>query len=74
MSATVQIPLPLTSLAGASGGVEANCPGVGERLFSGHEELSRFVSIFVDGQGIRLLEGPGTAVKEGGMATILPGM
>jgi len=86
MSVKVQIPLPLRGLAGglseveATGSsvreimddLEANYPGVRERLFRGDEELNRFVSIFVGGRDIRLLEGLETAVSEGDVITILP--
>ncbi len=86
MSVKVQIPLPLRGLTGdmseveATGStireviddLEASYPGVRERLFRGDEELSRFVSIFVGGRDIRLLEELGTTVKEGDVVTILP--
>ena len=86
MSVKVQIPLPLRGLTGdmseveATGStireiiddLEASYPGVRERLFRGDEELSRFVSIFVGGRDIRLLEELGTAVREGDVVTILP--
>jgi len=86
MSVKVQIPLPLRSLAGglseveATGNsvreiidaLEASYPGVRERLFRGDEELNRFVSIFVGGRDIRLLEGLETAVSEGDVITMLP--
>jgi len=86
MSVKVQIPLPLRGLAGglseveATGNsvreiiddLEASYPGVRERLFRGDEELNRFVSIFVGGRDIRLLEGLETAVSEGDVITILP--
>jgi len=86
MSVKVQIPLPLRGLAGglseveATGSsvreimddLEASYPGVGERLFRGDKELNRFVSIFVGGRDIRLLEGLETAVREGDVITILP--
>ena len=86
MSVKVQIPLPLRGLTGglseveATGSsvreiidaLEASYPGVRERLFRGEEELNRFVSIFVGGRDIRLLEGLETAVSEGDVITILP--
>ncbi len=86
MSVKVQIPLPLRGLTGglseveATGSsvreiiddLEASCPGVRERLFRGDEELNRFVSIFIGGRDIRLLEGLETAVSEGDVITILP--
>jgi MoaD family protein len=86
MSVKVQIALPLRGLTGglseveATGSsvreiiddLEASYPGVGERLFRGDEELNRFVSIFVGGRDIRLLEGLETAVSEGDVITILP--
>ena len=86
MSVKVQIPLLLRGLTGdmseveATGStireiiddLEASYPGVRERLFRGDEELSRFVSIFVGGRDIRLLEELETAVREGDVVTILP--
>ncbi len=86
MSVKVQIPLLLRGLTGdmseveATGStireiiddLEASHPGVRERLFKGDEELSRFVSIFVGGRDIRLLEELETAVREGDVVTILP--
>jgi molybdopterin synthase sulfur carrier subunit len=86
MGVKVQIPLPLRSLTGglgeveATGGsirevmddLEASYSGIRERLFGDDEEPSRFVSIFVGGQDIRLLEGLETAVAEGDVVTILP--
>ena len=71
MSVKVQIPLPLRGLAGglseveATGSsvreiiddLEANYPGVRERLFRGDKELNRFVGVFVGGRDIRLLDG-----------------
>lgn len=86
MSIKVQIPLPLrgstgglseVEAAGSSireilGDLEASYPGIRERLFVGDGELNRFVSIFVGGQDIRLLEGLETSVREGDVITILP--
>jgi molybdopterin synthase sulfur carrier subunit len=86
MSVKVQIPLPLRGSTGGLSEVEAtgtnireiigdlaaSYPAIRERLFIGDEELNRFVSIFVQGQDIRLLEGLATTVKEGDMITILP--
>lgn len=86
MSVKVQIPLPLRgSTSGLSeveargsnireiiGDLEASYPGIRERLFRGDEELNRFVSIFVGGRDIRLLEGLETTVREGDEITILP--
>ncbi|MGQ9571956.1 MAG: MoaD/ThiS family protein [Dehalococcoidia bacterium] len=86
MGVKVQIPLPLRGSTGGLSEVEAtgssvreviadletSYPGIRERLFGGDGELSRFVSIFVQGQDIRLLEGLETAVKGGDVVTILP--
>ncbi len=86
MSVKVQVPLPLRGLTGglsevgATGSsireiiadLEANHPGMRERLFGGDGELSRFVSIFVGDRDIRLLEDLETAVREGDVVTILP--
>jgi MoaD family protein len=86
MSVKVQIPLPLRGSTGGLseveargsnireiiGDLEASYPGIRERLFRGDEELNRFVSIFVGGRDIRLLEGLETTVREGDEITILP--
>jgi MoaD family protein len=86
MSVKVQIPLPLRGSTGGMSEVEAtggsireiisdlvaSYPAIRERLFMGDEELNRFVSIFVQGQDVRLLEGLETTVKEGDVITILP--
>jgi molybdopterin synthase sulfur carrier subunit len=86
MGVKVQIPLPLRSLTGglgeveATGGsirevmddLEASYSGIRERLFGDGEEASRFVGIFVGGEDIRLLDGLDTAVAEGDVVTILP--
>ena len=86
MSVKVQIPLPLRSLTGNSSEVaargsnireiisdlEATYPGVKERILQGNEDLSRLVSIFVNGQDIRLIDEQDTAVKDGDVITILP--
>jgi molybdopterin synthase sulfur carrier subunit len=86
MSVKVRVPLPLRGSTGglseveAAGSsireimddLEASYPGIRERLFKGDDELSRFVSIFVDGQDIRLLGGLETTVQEGAVVTILP--
>ena len=86
MSVKVQIPLPLRGSTGGLSEVEArgtkireiigdlvaSYPDIRERLFMGDEELNRFVSIFVGGRDIRLLEELETTVKEDDVVTILP--
>ena len=86
MSVKVRIPLPLRSLTGnlsevaATGNsmreiihdLEATYPGVKGRILREDDELGRFVSIFVNGQDIRLLDEQDTTVKDGDVITILP--
>ena len=86
MSVKVRIPLPLRSLTGNLGEVaamgnnmreiirdlEATYPGVKGRILREDDELGRFVSIFVNGQDIRLLDEQDTTVKDGDVITILP--
>lgn len=86
MSVKVQIPLPLRGSTGGLNEVEAtgsnireiigdltaSYPDIRERLFIGDGEFNRFISIFVGGQDIRLLEGLETSVREGDVVTILP--
>lgn len=86
MAITVRIPQPLrnltgdkstvetrgSSLAEAIADLEANFPGVRERVMDDGGELRRFVNIYINGEDIRFLDGLGTALKSGDEMSIVP--
>ncbi|MDT0267883.1 MoaD/ThiS family protein [Streptomyces sp. DSM 44915] len=51
--------------------LEANHPGIRERLVDG-AELRRFVNVYLNDEDVRFLDGIGTALKDGDSVTILP--
>jgi len=86
MSVRVRIPTPLrrytggaeeVSIEGASimaviDEMEAKHPGIKERLCDEQGRVRRFVNIYVNGDDIRFLDGPGTPVKVGDEVSIVP--
>lgn len=86
MSVTVRIPTPLRNLTknqetvAASGAtvkavleqVQAEFPGLKERLCDSNGTLRRFVNVFLNGEDIRFANGPDTPVKDGDELSIIP--
>jgi len=86
MAITVRIPQPLRGLTGnlstvdASGAdlsgcisnLEATYPGMQQRLMDETGQIRRFVNIYVNGDDVRLLDGLGTALKDGDEVSIVP--
>lgn len=87
MAVTVKIPTPLrgltnnadtvnadgaTSIGEAIQQLEAQFPGIRERLLDDTGELRRFVNIYVNGEDIRFLDGLNTGVKPGDEVSIVP--
>ena len=87
MPVKVKIPTPLRNLTNNADTVstdgaatigeaiqqlEAQFPGMRERLLDDTGELSRFVNIYLNGEDIRFLDGLGTAVKSGDELSIVP--
>ena len=86
MPVTVRIPTPLRKLTqeqdvvDASGAtlaavvvdLEANYPGLQDRLIDETGEIRRFVNVFVNGEDVRFLDGLGTAIGEGDEVSIVP--
>ena len=87
MSVKVKIPTPLrgitgnqdmvttngaSTLGGAIAELDAQYPGLRERLLDDTGELRRFVNIYLNGEDIRFLDGLGTAVKSGDELSIVP--
>jgi molybdopterin converting factor small subunit len=52
--------------------LEANFPGLRERLLDEGGELRRFVNIYLNDEDVRFLEGLQTDVPEGAKISIIP--
>ncbi len=86
MSTTVRIPTALRTLTGGAAEVtvegatvgevlkslDANHPGIGERLFDESGNLRRFVNVFVADEDIRFLDALSTPVTDGQVVSIIP--
>ena len=59
------------SLAAVIADLEANHPGIGERLLD-ESGLRRFVNIYVNGEDVRFLDGLTTSLKDGDEVSIVP--
>jgi molybdopterin synthase sulfur carrier subunit len=86
MSVTVRIPTPLRKLTGekdvvnGDGGTLSACiealdaqfPGLKERLVHETGEIRRFVNIYVNGEDVRFQQGVQTPLKAGDEISIVP--
>jgi molybdopterin synthase sulfur carrier subunit len=86
MSVTVRIPGPLRkitegadkvqmegeNLAQLIAGLEAQYPGMQERLLDENGELRYFVNLYLNNEDIRFLDGLKTAIKSGDEISIVP--
>jgi len=86
MSVTVRIPTPLRKLTneldvvsgdggtliGCIESLEAQYPGLKERLCDEAGELRRFVNVYVNGEDVRFLSGLQTALNAGDEVSIVP--
>jgi len=86
MPVKVLIPTPLQKLTGGHGEVtleaadvagvvaalEAQHPGIRERLCDDQGRLRRFVNLYLNNEDIRFLENEATAVKDGDELSIIP--
>jgi sulfur-carrier protein len=86
--ATVRIPPVLRPKTGGQPEVEAAGSDVGEvlrsltaefpdtegQLFGEDGELNRYVNVYLNDEDVRVLDGLGTAVKDGDTVVILPAM
>jgi molybdopterin synthase sulfur carrier subunit len=86
MAVTVRIPTPLRRLtqnqaeveaAGSNvesiiDNLEANYPGMKERICDESGDIRRFVNVYLDDEDIRFLDGKATAVKDGAEISIIP--
>ncbi len=87
MAVTVRIPAPLRPLTADRGelaaeaadtlrelvaGLDADYPGLRERLCEDDGELRRFVNVFVNGEDVRYLAGLDSAIADGDEVSIVP--
>ena len=86
MSISLKIPTPLrrmtngestvdvdgTNLIECIDSLDAQYPGIKERLVSDNGELHRFVNIYVNGEDIRFIDGIKTPIKTGDEVSIVP--
>ncbi len=86
MAITVRIPTPLRRLTQnqpeveAEGdtieslieNLEANYPGIKERICDESGNIRRFVNIYLNDEDIRFLDGNATAVKDGDEISVIP--
>lgn len=86
MPINVRIPPPLLPVTGGKSEVEAtsstigslldeleaNYPGMKERLCDEKGELRRFVNIYVNEEDIRFLDGKETKINDGDEVSIIP--
>jgi len=59
------------SLQAVVADLDANYPGIGERLLD-HSGLRRFVNVYLNDEDVRFLSGLATTVSDGDFITILP--
>jgi sulfur-carrier protein len=83
---TVKIPTPLraltldrdtvtaevSSLADLVSTLEADFPGMRERLCDDTGELRRFVNVYINGEDVRFLQGLSSSLKAGDEVSIVP--
>lgn len=86
MAVTVRIPTPLRRLTqnqpeveaegntieGLIENLEANYPGIKERICDESGNIRRFVNIYLNDEDIRFLDGNATAVKDGDEISVIP--
>ena len=61
-----------TTLGALVDDLEANHPGIKERLVEDNGELRRFVNVYVDDEDVRFTGGLGTELSDGAQVVILP--
>jgi molybdopterin converting factor small subunit len=61
-----------TSVKEAFDSLDASCQGIKGKIFDDAGEVRRFINIFVNGEDIRHLKGPQTALSDGDELSIVP--
>jgi molybdopterin synthase sulfur carrier subunit len=86
MSVPVRIPTPLrkltqnqeivevegTTIRDVINNLELSYPGLKERICDDHNNIRRFVNVFINDEDIRFLQDAETAVKPGDEVSIVP--
>lgn len=86
--ATVYVPTPMRRLTGGQSkiaaegdsvrvlldGVDAQYPGIKEKLLDGDGNVKRFINVFVNDDEIRTLDGLDTEVSDRDRVSIVPAM
>ena len=86
MGTVIRVPTPLrrvtngqetVDVTGATLGegldsLEAQFPGIKERIIDGAGQMHRFVNIYVNGEDVRFLKGLDTEIKESDEVSIVP--
>jgi len=67
-----QVQLEAGPLSDVIAALEAQHPGMGERLLDDDGTLRKFVNIFVDDDDVRYLDGLDTQVQDGWTVSIIP--
>ena len=67
-----QVQLEAGPLSDVIAALEAQHPGMGERLLDDDGALRKFVNIFVDDDDVRYLDGLNTQVQDGWTVSIIP--
>ena len=52
--------------------LEQKCAGIRDKVFDDAGEIRRFINIFVNGEDVRYLQGPDTALNTGDELSIVP--
>lgn len=66
------VSLPGASIREVLGGLTAQHPELGKKLFKTESELNRFINVYVNDEDIRFLDNLDTAVKPGDEVSIVP--
>jgi molybdopterin converting factor small subunit len=69
-----QIDVPGTTVGEVVETLVSHHPELRDRLLTPDGELNRFVNVFVDGDDVRHLDGPATAVRDDATILLLPAM
>lgn len=86
MTASVRIPTILRTYTGGASEVsangatllevlddlEANYPGIKQRILDDNGELRRFVNVYVGNDDVRFLDNLGTAIADGAQISVIP--
>jgi len=67
-----EVPASGSTVAEVVADLEAQHPGMRERLMDGSGSLRRFVNVYIDDEDVRFLQGLDTEVGDGAKVSIIP--